>query len=85
MKLRLDVSDIRSVRELHAYLKEELKLPDYYGNNLDALYDVLTEKRQYDTVSLYGFDRLRRNIGGYADLLTGVLEDAGIQVLEEDE
>ncbi|MDO5814616.1 MAG: barstar family protein [Methanobrevibacter sp.] len=27
----------------HVYLMEELNLPDYYGKNLDALYDCLTE------------------------------------------
>ena len=27
----------------HDYLKEVLNLPDYYGKNLDALYDCLTE------------------------------------------
>ena len=27
----------------HKYLKEALDFPDYYGENLDALYDCLTE------------------------------------------
>ena len=27
----------------HDYLAEALDLPDYYGKNLDALYDCLTE------------------------------------------
>lgn len=27
----------------HDYLIEALNLPDYYGKNLDALYDCLTE------------------------------------------
>ena len=27
----------------HEYLMEALNLPDYYGKNLDALYDCLTE------------------------------------------
>jgi len=27
----------------HDYLMEVLNLPDYYGKNLDALYDCLTE------------------------------------------
>lgn len=27
----------------HDYLKEVLNFPDYYGKNLDALYDCLTE------------------------------------------
>ena len=30
-------------KEGHDYLKEALNLPDYYGKNLDALYDCLTE------------------------------------------
>ena len=30
-------------KEWHDYLKEALNLPDYYGKNLDALYDCLTE------------------------------------------
>ena len=27
----------------HEYLKEVLNLPEYYGKNLDALYDCLTD------------------------------------------
>ena len=27
----------------HKYIKEKLDFPDYYGENLDALYDCLTE------------------------------------------
>ena len=28
----------------HAYLKRKLNLAPYYGRNLDALYDLLTER-----------------------------------------
>lgn len=28
---------------VHSYLRALLPLPDYYGNNLDALYDCLTD------------------------------------------
>lgn len=38
----LDFTGITTKAELHAYLKAQLQLPDYYGNNLDALYDCLT-------------------------------------------
>ena len=30
-------------KEGHDYLKEILNFPDYYGKNLDALYDCLTD------------------------------------------
>lgn len=30
-------------RDGHDYLKEVLNFPDYYGKNLDALYDCLTD------------------------------------------
>ena len=39
----LDFGSFDDAREAHAYLKEKLGFPDYYGHKLDALYDVLTE------------------------------------------
>lgn len=43
MKYVLDAKCMQERKEAHAYLKKELNLPDYYGNNLDALYDCLTD------------------------------------------
>ncbi|WP_455645467.1 barstar family protein [Methanosphaera sp.] len=39
--IELDGEKIREYS--HDYLIEMLDLPDYYGKNLDALYDCLTE------------------------------------------
>lgn len=39
----LDATMLRERLPAHDYLKEALALPDYYGKNLDALYDCLTE------------------------------------------
>lgn len=39
----LDASRMDGRRNAHEYLKKMLDFPDYYGMNLDALYDCLTE------------------------------------------
>ena len=35
--------DFDNILEVHDYLAEKLDFPDYYGRNLSALYDVLTD------------------------------------------
>lgn len=39
----IDAQDMQSKKALHLTLKEALNLPEYYGNNLDALWDCLME------------------------------------------
>lgn len=41
--ITLDASKMTERREAHTYLQEELNFPEYYGRNLDALYDCLTD------------------------------------------
>ncbi|AQX06464.1 barstar family protein [Elizabethkingia meningoseptica] len=38
----IDFSQIGDYEEFYEQLKEKLPLPDYFGDNLDALYDVIT-------------------------------------------
>ena len=42
MKITIDGSAMRSEADLHEYLAESLALGDYYGRNLNALWDRLT-------------------------------------------
>ena len=37
----LDFTGLENKYQLHDYLRETLSLPDYYGHNLDALWDCL--------------------------------------------
>ncbi|WP_294207915.1 barstar family protein [uncultured Chryseobacterium sp.] len=38
----IDFSDIGDDEDFYAQLKEKCTLPDHFGNNLDALYDIIT-------------------------------------------
>ena len=40
--IELDMNAMKTPEEVHRYLAENMNFPDYYGMNLDALYDVLT-------------------------------------------
>ena len=43
MQVQLDTKYMFDREKAHEYLKEKMNFPDYYGRNLDALYDCLTE------------------------------------------
>lgn len=38
----IDFTDIGDYEDFYAQLKEKIALPDYFGDNLDALSDVIT-------------------------------------------
>lgn len=80
MEIQLDFNQIENREQLHGYLKQKLKLPDYYGSNLDALHDCLAEKKNIEKISIVHFDSLNSKLGDYADILVQVFTDAGIIV-----
>lgn len=80
METILDFSNIKDKTELHAYLKRELQLPDYYGNNLDALYDCLSEQGSNLCITVDHFAVLKQTLGDYADVLLQVFEDSGVRL-----
>ena len=43
-RIIIDAQDMPNKDSLHLVLKEALNLPDYYGRNLDALWDGLMEQ-----------------------------------------
>ena len=72
MKATLDALRLQSKDEAHKYLREALNFPEYYGENLDALHDCLTE---LDDVSVE-FVNTDKVTGGYFARVMGVFKDS---------
>ena len=44
--------DNKTKKSMLSYIAEELSFPDYFGNNLDALYDCLTDIDEPTNIAL---------------------------------
>lgn len=74
----LDGNVVHSREELHEYLAKEFGFPDYYGKNLDALHDCLTDYQEEAEIEFYE-ESLSRVLGVYTEALLRVLIDAAIE------
>jgi len=77
----LDGSRMTDRESLHAELKQKLVLPDYYGNNLDALNDCLSERVERELVVIERAGEFMEANGHYALQLLCVFGDNDLQVL----
>lgn len=72
----IDGKRMTSVEEAHRYLARTLRLPPYYGHNLDALHDCLTDLGRNVWIILINGDALDEALGEYAVALRRVFRDA---------
>ena len=56
-------AEITGRAALHAAIARQLDVPDWYGANLDALHDLLTERRPALRVVVLGREALRESLG----------------------
>ena len=76
-KITLDIERMRSLPMLHKYLHTALALPEYYGANLDALYDCLTEIVEPTELVVPKKVADEAYLGWYGQQFLQLLEDAG--------
>lgn len=76
MQVVIDGNKMKDKQTLHAYLKEQCKFPEYYGNNLDALYDVLTDRSEPLEIKVEHAEELKELLCGYGEAFIETLEDA---------
>lgn len=57
----IDFSSVKHYLEVHLVIKEALDFPDYYGCNLYALWDCLTDMVGRPLhIEIYGFDKVEQ-------------------------
>lgn len=74
MKYVLDGKKMVTKEAAHAYLKETFGFPAHYGNNLDALYDCLTERNVME-IEVEHTEEMLTALGRYGEKLLQVLAD----------
>ena len=72
--IKIDFSQFSTRQEFHLWLKEQCQFPDYYGCNLDAMYDCLTENH-------FSFEIVEQELNSYQLAIIHVMEDAGCKVI----
>lgn len=74
-KVIIDGSRIHDRMELFCSLKEQLQEEEFQGNNLDALYDVLTGCKERVQVEITCGTELKAALGDYGDRLMRMIRD----------
>ena len=75
----IDISGACDKAELHSIIRDRLGFPEYYGGNLDALYDCLTEFGSSCTIVFRGAEDADEKLGGYITAMKRVCAEAVLQ------
>ena len=65
-RVTLSGNKMKNKKELHAYLARKLDFPSYYGKNLDALYDCLTEISEDLHLELRNWHHIEAHLKDYS-------------------
>ena len=71
----INLDGVRTKAALHEQISSALELPDYYGRNLDALYDLLSESPELDLI-FYNTEKAEISLPAYFPALRRMCADA---------
>lgn len=75
MEIIIDGNKITDKETLFQDLKSQIKSSEFYGRNLDALWDVLLSVDEELSITVINYSALEKNLGEYAKSLVEVFRD----------
>ena len=72
----VDFDEVFNADELHRAIRNTLPVPTHYGNNLDALYDVLTEWTEETSITFLHVEETEVTMPKYIKALRRMCQDA---------
>lgn len=74
--MMIDGAVLQSKEHLHEIFAWELSLPEWYGGNLDALHDCLTDIAQDTVISIVNLHQIQDELASYCWRLVQVLHQS---------
>lgn len=74
-KIYLNGKKMIEIENTHKYLKRKFMLDNYYGENLDALWDLLSERKENIQVIISSSADTLINLGDYGKSLLNLFKD----------
>lgn len=76
----LDGKDMKNRETAYAVIKETLEFPDWFGNNLDALADCLSELDTDTAIVFVNTQKLSENLGDYAEKMLSCFREVSCEL-----
>ena len=76
--VQIDCNEMTEREQAHGYLAKQFRFPEWYGANLDALYDCLTEIGEETEIEVLHVEALN-HLGNYGHLLLETIYDAELE------
>lgn len=76
MEIKIYQRFMKTREKAHAHIARRLSFPEYYGKNLDALHDLLTERSEETEIIIKGSEKLSTAMNGYGQSIIDVMLDA---------
>ncbi len=75
-RVTINGNEVTIISEIHDILSEALSFPEWYGRNLDALHDCLTDISEDTEIYISAYSRLEGSMGRTAKTLRRVIAEA---------